>query len=119
MTRTLWWRRASTLALLLVCTASCGGGEDATPGGYSDVCSSNKDCEDGLECATGTTAGSGVCTGRCLSTPDCAKFSANAVCVNFCFESCTDSIPCKRLHPSLQCVQSSVQSGGTGTCKVP
>ena len=96
------------VAVLLWATA-CGGSEEATPGGYSDVCSKNEDCEEGLECANG------VCTGLCGTSADCAKFSGNSVCVNRCFEFCTDSIPCKRLHPSLQCVQF---NANMGTCKV-
>src|SRR5689334_14557382 len=91
-------RTLCSLGAVLLCITACGGSEEATRGGYSDICTSSDDCEKGLECA------SGICTALCSSDADCGKFSGNAKCMYRCFEKCKDSVPCQRLHPSLQCV---------------
>ena len=99
-----------TLCAVLLWTTGCGGSEEATPGGYSALCNSSSDCDDDLECAAG------VCTGACPGgNGDCAKFSSRSICVNRCFESCTDTSICQRLNGNLKCV---LHAPSLGTCRV-
>ena len=102
-------RTLCSLAAVLLWTTACGGSEEATPGGYSALCTSTEDCSDGLECT------SGVCTSLCGSNADCADFSANSICVNRCFESCSATGTCQRLNGSLKCI---LHEATLGTCRV-
>jgi hypothetical protein len=102
-------RTLCSLAVVLLWTTACGGSEEATPGGYSALCNTIADCADGLECANG------VCTGLCTANADCAGFSAKSICVNRCFESCSDTGTCQRLNGNLKCI---LHEATLGTCRV-
>jgi hypothetical protein len=102
-------RTLCSVAVVVLWITACGGSEEATPGGYGSLCNTIDDCSEGLECA------GGVCTGICTSNTECAQFSSRSICVNRCFESCSDTGTCQRLNPNLKCI---LHEATLGTCRV-
>jgi hypothetical protein len=91
-------RRWSSLVAAAVALGSLVVGCSNSGAGFSEACSSNSDCGDGMICPAGGQA-KGICTADCTDDNDglCeAKFGNNTICHadNVCVISCEDGEAC-------------------------
>jgi hypothetical protein len=101
--------RIACLAVAVLSLGACGGSKsNAALGKYAEECTATMACASasGLECING------VCTLKCGTVTECAKFSAKALCsFGVCYDACQDKGQCPN---GLDCVM----VGSTqGTCR--
>lgn len=77
------------VALCVLASASCVGGEDEPVAGYSEPCDQNTQCATGLQCPPAI----GLCTQACTDHAACrSNLSPTSICQSgACFEPCTSS----------------------------
>jgi hypothetical protein len=102
----------SIIALLMPLAGACGGDDETPKSLYSEPCTSDPDCAEGLMCNEAI----GICTQTCARAQECQANlgSPTAVCVG---GSCQE--PCRRgstfdCGPGTQCIDGI----GGATCRV-